>query len=105
MDTFFCHEIPNLRGMVEKDGKKIQFVSVHTLPALDDFSKKRLDEHLITVEQELEQTGEPLLVVGDFNAVSWSEQLQQFMDGTGLMESRTGFMPVSLSGRLSLIHI
>ena len=101
VDTFFYQEVPCLNSRIEKDGRYFQLVSIHTQPALDEFSKNRLREHLELVKQRLEELDEPLLVVGDFNAVSWSDQIQLFLDGTGLMESRRGFVPNSFSGKIS----
>ena len=102
IDTLFFHEVPNLTGRIEKDGRPFNFFSVHTQPALDDFSKQRLKNHLAMVGEAVNRTNGPILVIGDFNAVSWSGQVQLFMDATGLMESRTGFMPTSWSGKVSL---
>ncbi len=98
IDTFYYKDAPNLRGKVEIDGKDLNFISIHTLPVLDEFSKRRLQEHLDMVEKEVNTKTAPFLVFGDFNAVSWSSQVQYFLDETGLMESRLGFMPSNFSG-------
>ncbi|MBI5916290.1 MAG: endonuclease/exonuclease/phosphatase family protein [Bacteroidetes bacterium] len=92
IDTFYYDEIPNLRACIDKDGTSMCFVSVHTLPALNNYSLKRLKEHLSTVAGQVARMDMPLIVLGDFNSVSWSKELQDFMDNTGLLESRSGFM-------------
>ncbi len=92
VDTFYYEEIPSLRACIQKDGVDICLVSVHTEPALNEYSLRRLVGHLETLTAQIGRMDMPLLVLGDFNAVSWSKELQQFMDKTGLMESRSGFM-------------
>ena len=69
-----------------------------------DFEFKTIIEtsNLLNVEKKVAQTEGPTLVVGEFNAVSWSEQIMAFLNKTGLMESRTGFMPTSVSGNISI---
>ncbi|MEO1260913.1 MAG: endonuclease/exonuclease/phosphatase family protein [Bacteroidota bacterium] len=105
VDTFYYQGVPNLRSRLEKDGRYFYLISVHTQPALDEFSKRQLKEHLNLVKDTLNGMDEPLLVVGDFNAVSWSEQIQLFLDGTDLIESRRGFVPSSFSGKISFLDI
>lgn len=93
IDTFYHEEIPNLRACFKKDGVDICLVSVHTEPALNEYSLRRLEGHLETLSAQVGQFDEtPLVVLGDFNSVSWSKELQHFMEKTGLLESRSGFM-------------
>ncbi len=105
IDTFYYEDVPNLRGKVEISGAEFNFISIHTLPALDEFSKCRLDEHLTCIAKEVGFNHGPLLVFGDFNAVSWSKPVQYFLDKTGLMESRAGFMPSNFSGNFPFWEI
>ncbi len=102
IDTLYFNEIPNLKGQIEANEIPFNFISVHTRPALDEFSKKRLREHLNLVEKKVALAEGPMLVVGEFNAVSWSDQIRAFLDNAGLIESRTGFMPTSVAGRVSI---
>ncbi len=92
VDTFYYQEIPNLRVCIQKDGTDLCLISVHTEPALNDYSLRRLEGQLETLAGQISRMDMPLMVLGDFNAVSWSKELQQFMDNTGLLESRSGFM-------------
>ena len=105
IDTFYYEEIPNLTGLFAKDGEMIRFISVHTLPALNSFSKRRLLEHMEVIGNFVNNTDEPILIFGDFNSVSWSEQIQHFLDKTKMMESRSGFMPFSTDGTFSFWDI
>ena len=104
-DTFYYQEIPNLRMCLKLNGKSICLVSIHTEPALNSYSLRRLREHLAATAGELNQMGMPLLVFGDFNAVAWSNEIQVFMDTTGLQESRTGFMTSGFPLDVPLDHI
>lgn len=92
VDTFYYQEIPNLRVCLKKGGTDICFISVHTEPALNDYSLKRLEGQLETIATQIARMDMPLVVLGDFNSVSWSKELQKFMEKTGLLESRSGFM-------------
>lgn len=105
LDTFYYQEIPNLRGCLDKSGEKICFVSVHTEPALNSYSLKRLNDHLGVVSGEVLATGFPVVVIGDFNSVSWSNEIQDFLGQTGLMVSRTGFLPYPFVNTSSLFKI
>ena len=92
VDTFFYEEIPNLRVCLEKEGMDICFISVHTEPALNEYSFRRLEGQLETLCGQIARMDMPLVVMGDFNSVSWSKELQHFMEKSGLLESRSGFM-------------
>ncbi len=99
IDTIFYNEIPNLAGSIKIQNSSFDFVSIHTMPALDAYTAKRMREHLDTIASNISSKKEPLLVFGDFNAVSWSSQVQLLLDKAGLLESRLGFMPSSFSGK------
>ncbi|MCU0346253.1 MAG: endonuclease/exonuclease/phosphatase family protein [Saprospiraceae bacterium] len=107
VDTFYYEEIPNLRACFQADGQDMCIVSVHTEPALNEFSKRRLVGHLETISAQISRMeGMALVVAGDFNAVSWSTELQKFMEQTGLHQSRTGFMDIQRTiGYVPIDHI
>lgn len=93
VDTFYYQEIPNLKGCIEKMGEPLCFMSVQTEPALNEYSLQRLQEHLAVIGESVLIDDTPKVVLGDFNAVSWSGEIQSFLNYTKLMESRRGFMP------------
>ncbi len=105
VDTFNYQEIPNLRWCIEKNGNPFCFVSVHTEPALNPYSLQRLQEHLAVVGEKVTSAESPVVVMGDFNAVSWSNEINSFLDQAGLMESRAGFIPYPFTGTSSLFEI
>lgn len=106
VDTFYSQDIPVLRGCLTKDGQTACFVSIHTEPALNDYSLKRLETQLNDLSSEINKMDVPIIVMGDFNAVSWAKEIQTFLDSTGLMESRTGFIDQSpVSWDVPIDHI
>jgi endonuclease/exonuclease/phosphatase (EEP) superfamily protein YafD len=105
VDTFYYRSIPNLRGLISIDGNTAGFISTHTEPALNDASKQRLKDHLSVVAGQARSPALPMLVFGEFNAVSWSNEIQSFRDSTSLQESRTGFMPYTSIGVSSFFDV
>ena len=93
IDTFFYQEIPNLKGCIKKEEELLCFLSIQTEPALNDFSLRRLKEHLSIVGAETQNFDSPTVVLGDFNSVSWSGEIKSFLEQANLTESRKGFMP------------
>jgi endonuclease/exonuclease/phosphatase family protein len=105
VDTFYFRTIPNLRGLISIDGNTAGFISTHTEPALNDASKQRLRDHLGVIAGQAGAAVFPVLVFGELNAVSWSNEIQDFRDSSGLQESRTGFMSYASSGMSSFFDV
>jgi len=105
VDTFYYRNIPNLRGVISIEGNNVGFISTHTEPALNDASKQRLRDHLGVIAWQARTAAFPVLVFGEFNAVSWSNEIQVFCDSTGLMESRTGFISYTAGGMSSFFDV
>ncbi len=105
VDTFYFNEIPNLEGKLQLGEEQLRFINVHTEPALNIFSLQRLQAHLDSVTTHILHSDAPTVVVGEFNAVAWSTELQSFMDSTELAASRTGFMSFSNEGTSSLFDL
>lgn len=92
VDTFYYEGIPNLRGYFKKENKVWGFISVHTEPTVNASSRERLQNHLELIAHEANKFLTPVIVFGDFNAVPWFNQIQDFLHAATLMDSRTGFM-------------
>lgn len=105
VDTFYFHNIPNLRGVISIDSNRVGFINTHTEPALNTASKQRLRGHLASIARQTRGAAFPVLVFGEFNAVSWSNEIQVFRDSARLFESRTGFMPYASSGVSSFLDV
>jgi endonuclease/exonuclease/phosphatase (EEP) superfamily protein YafD len=105
VDTVFFEEIPTLKVGLNIGGYDMSLVSVHTEPALNEYSLGRLRQHLSAVEDLLRECEDPALVFGDFNAVNWSEEIRSFIQETDLMSSRSGFMTSGFPPNVPLNHI
>lgn len=99
VDTFYSQDIPALYGCLSKGDNTACFVSMQTEPALNSYSRRRLETQLDDVARHIRTIDAPVIVMGDFNAVSWAKEIQSFLDSTNLSDSRNGFVdqsPVSL---------
>jgi endonuclease/exonuclease/phosphatase (EEP) superfamily protein YafD len=86
-------------------GHDLSLVSVHTEPALNEYSLRRLQQHLKGVVNLLRESEGPELVFGDFNAVNWSDEIRSFIQEADLMSSRSGFMTSGFPPDVPLDHI
>lgn len=91
-------EIPDL----EVGTREIYFVNPYFYPASDEATYNEIKENIRLFAQGLNGIQVPLLVFGDYHVVSWSKDLQQFKQITGLNDSRRGIMPTSPHGYFSL---
>lgn len=105
IDTFYFKEIPNLTGCIQKQDEPFCFVSVQTEPALNEFSLERLKSHLSIVGEHVSSAETPTIVLGDFNSVSWSVEIKSFLETSGLIESRRGFMPYPFVSTSSIFKV
>jgi endonuclease/exonuclease/phosphatase (EEP) superfamily protein YafD len=105
VDTFHYKEIPNLIAEVNFEGLNLTMLSAHTIPALDNMSARRLQEHLDVLQSRIASINTPLLVAGDFHAVSWSREIRDFKNNTGLGDSRKGFQPTFPHGGLTFFEV
>ena len=102
IDTFRYKEIPHLFGTLAlNDEHKVRFISIHPFPALNNYYYERLKEHLGYVAQYCKEIVDPLIVLGDYHAVIWSDEVQDFRQSTRLNDSRRGLMPTFPHGSLT----
>jgi len=107
VDTFYYQNLPNLvLGIALDEGcEKLFFVSSHMYPVLDQSSYRGFKGHLRTIENHLSKIDDPVIVLGEYNAVSWSNEIQEFRKKTKLQDSRRGFMPSFSDGSVSFTDI
>ncbi len=103
-DTIFYNSVPMLTGTVVVEDSELRIISIHTEPVLTRGGDENLRKHLGNVVPEVEGHEKPTIVVGDFNCVSWSNALKEFKNRTGLLDSRSGFLPFSTNGLGSLFE-
>jgi len=105
-DTFMYEDIPNIVGTVQVNDKEqeICFIASHTLPVFYTNDYERQRNHFMTIANYTNNTDCPVITIGDYNAVPWSYEIQDFKMAASLNDSRRGFMPAS-NGSFSLFQI
>ncbi|MCB0640350.1 MAG: endonuclease/exonuclease/phosphatase family protein, partial [Phaeodactylibacter sp.] len=83
----------------------VHLVSVYNLPVLDQRSYQHLQEHLEGVAKFIDRLNGPIIVMGDFQVVSWSDELLNFKTALQLKDSRRGYMPSFLNGSVRLWEV
>ncbi len=95
VDTFVCAGVPNIVGTIALSGssQEICFITSHALPPFYTSDYKRLRKHLHRIASYSNESSCPVLTIGDYNAVPWSYEIQDFRSVANLMDSRRGFFP------------
>ena len=86
-------EVPSVWARVPlPDGPKMQLVCVHPRPPRPSFGQDThiRDAELMLVAHGVEDIDRPVVVVGDFNDVSWSYTTDLFQTLAGLLDPRQG---------------
>jgi endonuclease/exonuclease/phosphatase (EEP) superfamily protein YafD len=105
-DTFMFENTPNIIGTVQLKDKKqeVCFIVSHALPVFYTKDYERQKNHLMAIAKYSSNTDCPVITIGDYNAVPWSYEIQDFKAAANLNDSRIGFMPAS-NGAFSLFQI
>ncbi|MBP7273147.1 MAG: endonuclease/exonuclease/phosphatase family protein [Saprospiraceae bacterium] len=104
-DTFFYKTIPNLAAYILQGTDTIQFVVSHTEPPFNRSGLEELKAHLNSIAAYCTKQVAPLIAVGNYNAVLWSDEIQQFRRVSRLEDSRSGYMANYPEGKFSLFNI
>ncbi|MEL6945439.1 MAG: hypothetical protein AAFO82_22530, partial [Bacteroidota bacterium] len=105
-DTFYHEKIANVLGEVNIQGyEKFYFVASHTTPTLTNKDYQRTQEHLNTIASNCSNLDAPLVTFGDYHLVSWAPEIQAFRQSTALNDSRIGFMPSFVDGKVDFWNI
>lgn len=102
-DTFLCNDIPNMSVVVEKEGKSFQVVSSYLTPALDNKSLKVAAKQLGAIADIVNESSFPLLALGEYNMVYWTNEIRGFRAKTKLQNSRRDLVDSNL--RVPYDHI
>lgn len=99
LDTFRYRQIPNIIGAVNvpTSEKSINFIISHTSPAFNVADYHHLKKHLDLIASYCEGVEEPIITLGDYNAVLWSNEIQNFREKSLLNDSRRGFRTAAAS--------
>ena len=101
--SFKCMGKPNLKLMIEKDGKEFQVISSYLTPALDQKSIETASTQLTMIAEEIKKSEHPLIALGEFNMVYWTNEIREFRSDTKLTNSRRGLSDGNL--RVPYDHI
>jgi len=106
-DTVYHNGLANPCGSFEvgKKGEQIHFISTNTLPVFSESLYGKLQNHINTLASHLDTCHSPAIALGDFNAVPWSNIIQEFEEQTGLKDSRQGFMDFIKGGTKKIFDV
>jgi endonuclease/exonuclease/phosphatase (EEP) superfamily protein YafD len=98
--------VPTVLAELTVDGLPLSIVGVHTWPPLTGHLSEIRDQQMMQIAGVVNQQSGAVIVCGDLNLTSWSHAYIQFMNATGLRDSRLGkgIQPSWVVGN-PLIHI
>lgn len=81
----------NLVTHLNYRNKRIQIIGTHPIVPVktDLFARRNL--HLKSLANYLKQQNQPTILMGDFNLTPWSPYYREFVNGTDLHNTRSGF--------------
>lgn len=82
---------PLLTTEVEIEGQPVQIAGLHLMSPMNRGRLEIRNQQLNEVASILAQRKIPTIVMGDFNCTPWSPFLTDFLNQTGLRDSRSGF--------------
>jgi endonuclease/exonuclease/phosphatase (EEP) superfamily protein YafD len=82
------HDFPLLTGIIQVQGKEFQFISATTSSPKNEKGYTEQLKQFKIIGNYVDTISLPLLVMGDMNAVPWSEQIENFQKETKLKDSR-----------------
>lgn len=83
----------NLSGQVIVGQETVNFLSLHTRSPMTKLKWRKRNEHINEAANFIAQKEGEFLVLGDFNAVPWDNQLNKFRKKTDLVDSRRKLTP------------
>ncbi|MFC6268010.1 endonuclease/exonuclease/phosphatase family protein [Frigoriflavimonas asaccharolytica] len=90
---FVADDIPSIEAHLEtEDGFKFVFFGVHPPPPspTEEETSKERDGDILSVAKEVKNIEKPVLVIGDFNNVAWSNSSILFKKVSELIDPRIG---------------
>ena len=89
IDTFYYNRIPNLGVKMEvTEGQEVKLLASYILPPLNT------REHLSVIASEVEKDDVPVITLGDYNLVYWSDEIISFRNSTHLKNSRRSTLQI-----------
>ncbi len=99
IDTFHFEDTPNIYGSVKVDSThgELFFICANTEPPVNTAAYGKIRRHLMQVAKIAKSIKEPVLTMGAYNSVPWSQELKAFRTTSGLQNGRHDFTPALLT--------
>lgn len=107
LDTFYLNDIPNIIGSIKtkESSRQVYFISSVTTPPYSSRAYDKLKEQFDKIVSYVKRIKDPVITIGDYNVVSWSNEIQDFKEKANLRDSRRGFLPSYPTGHFSFFSI
>ena len=93
-ETIWFEGLPYIVGeILVEERKTIQFLTAHTIPPTNKYAFAKRNKEIKHIEKHLKKSELPKLIIGDFNAVSWSPIMEKMRTGLNLSDSRKSYKP------------
>ena len=88
VDTFFVEDIPNISIDMNCAEKKVAIVSSYVYPELSGVDSPKILSHFKAIENYVQEKQYPVITVGDYNQLQFSNYLKDFKRTAYLNDSR-----------------
>ncbi len=86
--TFYSEEKPNLSVTIQKEDQRFQILSSYLIPALDKKSIQHATNQLKEIATKINNSEHPVIALGDYNMVYWTNEIRAYRTETNLTNSR-----------------
>lgn len=106
-DTFYYHEMPNLSVLIRPEGfdRKVRVIASLVRPPLSGTAFENMKAHFERISFFANKLETPVITVGDYNSVSWSQEILEFRKATHLSDTRRGIKPSEPDGKFPLFNV
>jgi len=100
--TFNYKEIPNLDVTLNPGNRDISIISSYIAPPSLRSNKLKSEEHLDAIATYVQSIDHPAIILGDFNQVYWTSDIQKFREDARLNNSRRN---IDITAKVPYDHI
>jgi endonuclease/exonuclease/phosphatase (EEP) superfamily protein YafD len=104
-EPLMVDDIPNLVTSITFANEEIYLVCSYTEPPVDQTRYTLLKKHLQGVAEYIAQLKNSVVTIGNYNTVSWSNEIQDFKRARQLQDSRLGFMPTFPNNNYTIFKV
>jgi endonuclease/exonuclease/phosphatase (EEP) superfamily protein YafD len=104
-EPLMVEEIPNLVTNITFGNEEVSLVCSYTEPPVDQPHYMLLKKHLQGVAEYIAQIKNSVVTIGNYNTVSWSNEIQDFKRARQLQDSRLGFMPTYPNNNYTIFKV